>query len=175
MTYKEVTGYGKVHVPARVLPVAQGRHVPVGKVPVSGAVNKSCRYCGRIHRMGQECQHKQVRAKQRTEASSFRSTNAWTRKSRQIRERDHGLCRLCLEEGQLKWEDVQVHHIVPVEEDWELRLEDDNLISLCGEHHREAERTGERDRLRRLAREAPPSPGEGKAWFRGRCKTTQPG
>ena len=38
LTYKEeVAGYGKVHVPAQVLPVAQGRHVPVGKVPVSGA------------------------------------------------------------------------------------------------------------------------------------------
>lgn len=125
--------------------------------------------------MGEACPRRPARRKERTEQSSFRSTYAWTKKSRQIRERDRGLCRLCLEKGRLTWEGVQVHHVVPVEEDWELRLEDDNLISLCGEHHREAERAGERERLRRLARTSPTIPPGVRVDSDRRSETTQPG
>ena len=47
---------------------------------------------------------------------------------------------------------VEVHHIVPVEEDYSLRLDNDNLISLCREHHEEAEKGRiDRDILKGIA------------------------
>jgi predicted restriction endonuclease len=36
-------------------------------------------------------------------------------------------------------EDIEVHHIIPVKEDYDRRLDGDNLISLCREHHEAAE------------------------------------
>jgi len=32
-----------------------------------------------------------------------------------------------------------VHHVVPIEEDYDRRLDDDNLITLCAVHHDMAE------------------------------------
>nr|MDP5197191.1 HNH endonuclease [Neobacillus sp. 179.-C4.2 HS] len=34
---------------------------------------------------------------------------------------------------------IEVHHIVPLIEAWDKRLEDSNLISLCAYHHKMAE------------------------------------
>lgn len=82
--------------------------------------------------------------KMRTNNNSFRSTHAWTQKSLEVRERDHYLCQCCLRmlEGttkRLNYEEIEVHHIEPIEESWELRLENSNLISLCRVHHEMAE------------------------------------
>jgi len=35
---------------------------------------------------------------------------------------------------------LEVHHIIPIEEDWDKRLDDDNLITLSEEYHEKAER-----------------------------------
>ena len=47
-----------------------------------------------------------------------------------------------------------MHHIVPLVEDYEKRLDDDNLITLCSRHHEMAEK-GDIDRreLLRIAKE----------------------
>ena len=104
---------------------------------------KSCPCCGRIHDTKIICAAKRQRMQPRdSEADRFRSTAAWTRKSRQIKERDFGL---------------EVHHIVPLAEDFDRRLDDDNLITLCQAHHKAAER-GEVDRAALFAaiRATPP-------------------
>lgn len=46
---------------------------------------------------------------------------------------------------------IEVHHIEPIKENFDLRLDDGNLISLCTYHHKRADR-GEipREELRRL-------------------------
>ncbi|MBQ9091757.1 MAG: HNH endonuclease, partial [Anaerotignum sp.] len=36
-------------------------------------------------------------------------------------------------------ERLEVHHIVPLKSDYNLRLEDENLITLCEKHHEMAE------------------------------------
>lgn len=47
---------------------------------------------------------------------------------------------------------LSVHHIVPIEEDYSLRLDNDNLITLCSLCHSIAETGGiERRYLRSLA------------------------
>ena len=58
--------------------------------------------------------------------------------------RDKYLCRACFAQlpGTLKrlnTSDLSVHHIVPLAVDFEKRLDDDNLITLCHFHHEMAE------------------------------------
>ena len=37
------------------------------------------------------------------------------------------------------YKDLQVHHIVPIDEDYSKRLDSTNLITLCPMHHKNAE------------------------------------
>lgn len=46
----------------------------------------------------------------------------------------NGLCEMCLKEKVVR-AGREVHHIVPIEDDWSKRLEYDNLILLCPDHH----------------------------------------
>ncbi len=46
----------------------------------------------------------------------------------------HGLCEWCQRRGVTK-EGREVHHIVPIEKDWERRLDFDNTILLCTDCH----------------------------------------
>ena len=107
---------------------------------------KSCRYCGRIHDSKRICTQKkeaeQARWENRkqTKALMFRRSSKWTEKSVQIRERDNYMCLCCRAmlartKKQFNTEDISVHHIVPIEEDYEQRLEDENLITVCEKHH----------------------------------------
>ena len=64
-------------------------------------MRKSCRYCGRTHDTSETCPlapPKWERRNKNTQASKFRSTNAWTQKAERIKERDHYLCRVCMAE-----------------------------------------------------------------------------
>ncbi len=124
-------------------------------------VKKSCSYCSRIHPVGYECPRKPKRKKRDTKTSRFRSTYAWQKKREEIGERDHRLCRVCLDKGIINHRGIGVHHIIPLEEREDLGLVDANLISLCERHHEEAE-SGviSRSRLHELAK-APPYPMEG--------------
>ncbi len=112
---------------------------------------KACKYCGRIHESNVICPKKPRRNYRRgrqnrrdSAASSYRSTWKWKQKSLQIRERDHYLCQACIRglgtRLRLKVNAaLEVHHITPIEEDYDLRELDENLITLCGLHHEEAE------------------------------------
>lgn len=108
-------------------------------------MKKSCQYCGRIHDSKFICAAKPKRGKKGTEQAKFRSSYKWTKKSQEIRERDGFMCQACLHElhdiGTRKYncKDLEVHHIVPIEEDETLKLDDNNLITLCEGHHKLAE------------------------------------
>lgn len=108
---------------------------------------KVCKYCGRIHDRQFDCgkKPKRFRRKNDSEAIKFRRTEQWTDKSIKIRERDNYMCQCCIrgiggEERSLNFDGTQVHHIVPVVEDYERRLDDENLITLCDRHHKQAEK-----------------------------------
>lgn len=64
----------------------------------------------------------------------FYSTKEWTCKRNKVKYLDNGLCLLCLSENRHKAMGV-VHHIVELKEDWNKRLDEDNLISLCESCH----------------------------------------
>lgn len=101
----------------------------------------SCQYCGKIHEKKYICdkkrkaQEERWKKKRETKAFRFRKSYEWTQKSREIRERDHYMCLCCqagLEKTYKKFntEELDVHHIIPIEEDFNLRLSDDNLITM---------------------------------------------
>lgn len=107
---------------------------------------KSCPYCGRIHEYNHVCSKKPIRYKQRfsTRNNSFRNTYAWQQKRTHIKERDLYMCVVCAQDivsnKDYAYDDLEVHHIEPLEEAYDKRLDDDNLITLCKYHHELAEK-----------------------------------
>ena len=106
---------------------------------------KSCKYCGRIHKKDFVCSMKPKNNKYKTsEADKFRWTKAWQRKRGEVKKRDKFLCQVCIRKlyntiKKYNYNDLEVHHIVPIKEDYKLRLEDSNLITVCEYHHELAE------------------------------------
>ena len=103
---------------------------------------KSCKYCGRIHPRGYITPKKPKKAK--------------------IVRRDFHLCRVCNEGSYGVFgvpgldQELSVHHIEPLEERFDLRLDDGNLLTCCSRHHRMAD-DGDipRDYLHELAEASP--------------------
>lgn len=105
---------------------------------------KTCSKCGIVPE-GHICPHRKPRYKNKdTKANKFRSTKAWLNKSIEIRQRDKYLCVVCMNNlyhtiNQFNFNKLEVHHITPIEEDYNKRLDNDNLITLCAYHHKMAE------------------------------------
>ena len=140
-------------------------------------MRKSCQYCGRSHDVGYACARRPAakrHAKEPTRVVKFRRSYTWAKKSAEIQARDSHLCKLCASEGRLTYEGIEVHHIEPLSERFDLRLEDGNLVSLCGKCHEKAERgIAPRALLKRLAaKNIPPLLFDRKT--SGKVKTTQP-
>lgn len=106
---------------------------------------KSCSVCGRVHRVGKRCPYKKYKRRDSKDEDCFRSSAAWKRKREQIKQRDLYLCRMCLAQSEglsrnkINVDNLSVHHIEPLHENWERRLDDENLITLCPRHHEMAE------------------------------------
>ena len=104
---------------------------------------KACKYCGKIHDTHYDCKRKPVRSRGRAADSKsyyFRRSDTWTRKSQEIRERDGYLCQICIRKlyntlRQFNYDTLSVHHIVPIHEDYDKRLDNDNLLTVCRMHH----------------------------------------
>lgn len=109
---------------------------------------KTCKYCGRIHDVKHICLSKPQKKnyKANTLIDRFRSSKTWIHKRNHIKDRDKHLCQICIRKlyntfgHQYNYINIQVHHIVPIAENWDRRLDDDNLISLCSYHHGMAEK-----------------------------------
>ena len=89
----------------------------------------------------------------------FRGSPKWKAARRAARERDRNACRWCLARGDLVTDGLSVHHIIPLEEDFGLRAEPANLITLCSACHEAAE-AGRipRESLIALTQDAPSLP-----------------
>ena len=105
----------------------------------------TCKYCGIVKRGEHKCPHKTYRKKERdSQADKFRNTKRWQNKRDEIKTRDKWLCQVCLRNRYntlsfLNYKTVQVHHITSIQEDYNRRLDNDNLICLCSMHHKMAE------------------------------------
>ena len=100
----------------------------------------SCSRCGHIHERG-KCPIKREHKTKRTKERAFRSTKTWTNQSVLIRKRDNYLCAVCLHHDPPRYTTarLQVHHIEPLAEDWERRLDPVNLLTVCPVCHELAE------------------------------------
>lgn len=124
---------------------------------------KSCSKCGGIHEHNYICKVGVVARVKKDDslANQFRNTQAWKKKRRNILIRDKGLCQLCIRNlydtyGRIyNHKIIEVHHIEPINENYNLKLEDSNLICLCTYHHKRADR-GEiqREELRSIVNES---------------------
>lgn len=106
---------------------------------------RSCSYCGRIHDSKYICTYKPQRRKQITEADKFRWTSLWQRKREEIKKRDLYLCQICIRElyntiVKYNTEELEVHHNVPINEDYNKRLDNNNLLTVCDIHHKMCDR-----------------------------------
>lgn len=104
----------------------------------------SCKYCGRIHERSYDCGCRPKKIKRKYEKDAFRSTYAWQRKAEEIKERDHYICQICIRNlynttNRINSIDLSVHHAIPLKEDYDKRLDNGNLITVCGKHHEMAE------------------------------------
>lgn len=128
---------------------------------------KACSYCGRIHDSKYICPQKEQdiksRQSQRSKANKkvydFHRSHKWKGKSVAIRERDNYCCQICARglynpDRKYETDNISVHHIVPIAEDWDKRLDDENLITLCAKHHEKAEK-GEikKEELKKIAQD----------------------
>lgn len=107
---------------------------------------RSCKYCGRIHNRKFDCGLKPKRNKEITDEERFRNSYAWRKKRDKIKERDIYLCQVCITklydigEREYNAKNLEVHHIDPISETYDKRLDDENLITTCERHHEMAER-----------------------------------
>lgn len=100
---------------------------------------KACSRCGRIHKANEKC-YKGYSQYNDTEEYKMRNTNAWHKKSRQVKQDAQYQCEVCKDKGIIKiYPRLEVHHIEKVSQHPELLLDDDNLICLCVEHHKQAD------------------------------------
>lgn len=112
---------------------------------------RSCKYCGTYHDTKLDCGKKPTKArtgkgytKERTDIDRARNTRKWRAKSLEIRQRDKGLCQVCIRQlyntfNQYTMHTIEVHHIVPLHESMYRMYDNNNLISVCKYHHNMAE------------------------------------
>lgn len=120
---------------------------------------RACQYCGRIHDSKLICSKKPKKQRQITETDKFRWTSNWQRKREEIKKRDLYLCQICKRElyntkTKYNTEDLEVHHNIPINEEYNKRLDNDNLLTVCHYHHELCE-SGEipREEVQRIINE----------------------
>ena len=114
---------------------------------------KACSRCGKVHKFNEICPNKRTRFYQSTEERKLRSSNKWKEKSLEIRERANHLCEVCRDNNIFTYDNIEVHHITKIKDDNSKMFDNENLICLCVEHHKQADRNQiDSDYLRQLAK-----------------------
>lgn len=102
---------------------------------------KVCSRCQKVHPFNQPCSCARYKKEFKGgEERKLRRTNAWKEKSLEIRERADNLCEVCRDKGRYIYQGLEVHHIHKVKDAPELYLENENLICLCVNCHKDADK-----------------------------------
>jgi len=132
---------------------------------------KACSTCGKIHKANETCPQKEKKKhgkrKNLTDFDQkyikFISSIEWQKAREATKTRFFYLCPICSVQGRYDGkrkydaQRLEVHHIIPVRENWNLRLKKTNLICLCFWHHKLAENgVISRSELLRYTKESPP-------------------
>lgn len=105
------------------------------------AIYTICSKCGKKIPVGTKCksctketyrQYKHYRKDKKEQ--QFYSTKQWLTLSEIIKRHSLGMCLCCWDKGIIE-ECTVTHHIVELKEDWNKRLDKDNLIALCSSCH----------------------------------------
>ncbi|MDE5772732.1 MAG: HNH endonuclease [Ruminococcus sp.] len=115
-------------------------------------MKKACKYCGGVHDRNYVCDrkpqtvYKKYYQKRNSQEDIFRSSYDWKKKREYILRRDKYLCQACINNfsgtvKRLTSDGLSVHHIIPLKNNYDLRLSDKNLITLCSMHHELAEKS----------------------------------
>ena len=111
---------------------------------------KACGRCGKIHNSKYKCTAGRIYTG--GEERRLRSRYAWAEKAKEIKKRSNYLCAVCRDQGRYVYDGLEVHHIEKLSERPDLLLEDANLVCLCVEHHKQADRGKiDKDYLKHLA------------------------
>lgn len=103
---------------------------------------KSCKYCNRVHKSDYDCGMRPVKIQKKDSAADrFRNTSAWQQKREEIKQRDNYLCQICIRnlygtKKILNNINISVHHAEKIEKNYEKRLDNDNLLTVCEMHHK---------------------------------------
>ena len=71
----------------------------------------------------------------RRDRDAFYKSREWTRLSIEVKVRDNFECQICKDRGGLRREKLITHHIKPLTNDYDKRLDKDNLITVCHACH----------------------------------------
>ena len=107
---------------------------------------KTCTYCRKIHDKEINCtakrgyyREKNSRYQKDKDYIKFIKSKQWFNKSQEIKLLDSHCCLICKSLGLISPVYLEVHHIVKFRNDSSLKLENDNLITLCIQHHKQAD------------------------------------
>lgn len=116
------------------------------------AIKVTCTYCKKKYDYGKQCdcgerdKARAIAAKhydmkvRRSELNKkyddFYHSKEWEAMRDYIKDKYHGLCLHCLiADGLLVSDSIIVHHIEALKKRWDLRLVEENLITLCADCH----------------------------------------
>lgn len=107
---------------------------------------KTCTYCHKIHDIKKKCtakkgyyREKNARYEKDKDYIKFIKSKQWFNKSQEIKLLDFYCCLMCKYLGLISPKYLEVHHIVKVRNDVSLKLDNNNLITLCIVHHKMAD------------------------------------
>ena len=103
-------------------------------------IKKSCKYCGKVHEEEYKCNKKPMKKKKIDDIVRFRNSPKWQKKRKKIKERDNYLCQICIREmygtkRKYNPNNLQVHHAIAIRSRDDLKLDENNLITVCSMHH----------------------------------------
>ncbi len=70
--------------------------------------------------------------------TKFYNSKAWIELKEYVLSKQNYLCQDCLEKGIITTSNLEVHHIIPIKENFNLSLDEDNLRVLCRSCHKKA-------------------------------------
>lgn len=107
---------------------------------------KTCGYCHKIHNSNIKCgakrkyyREKNSRYNKSQEYQDVIKSNRWKKLSAFIKSLDNHECLICKDCGLISPKVLEVHHIEKVMNNFEKAFDEQNLITLCIFHHKQAE------------------------------------
>ena len=100
-------------------------------------INKICSRCGRILPVGERCSCQPAyrrdyqKFRRDKKIQEFRNSSEWREMRKRILIRDDNTDQYVLHTTGALRPGFSVHHIIPLSERWDLRLDEHNLITLC--------------------------------------------